>query len=187
MTLAGSPAEALNLTPLRLIISNDGPARVRNLFQDTDSRWIFRIDPKMQVSGSNDAAIFRFDDVRTAVARLAKSRTPAGLAFDEKGLPAYEALAKESLPAEASDVELVEQTPDAIAINGWKSMQFVYSYHYYGLSYRRTITFLNINPTVQLVFDVSARQTDFDRVFARSYHVINSLNQTTNESAPGAT
>ncbi len=182
-----SEAAAINLTPLRLVVSDDGPPRIRYFFQDSDKRLAFRIDSKMAVSGSSEAALFRFEDAPTAAARISKSSSPATVPFDEKGIPVYEALARTVLPAEASDVLLVEQVPDAIMINGWKSTQFTFTYQFFGLSYRRSITFVNFSESEQLVFDVSARESDYGRIYARSYRVLNSLYEVPSDRPAGPT
>ncbi len=177
LTLAflGDKALALNLTPLRFVVTGDGPQRVRYYFRDADKRLTFRIDPKMTVTGSADEAVFRFDDIPSATTRFSKSPAAPGLLFDEKGIPQYASLARAALPPDAQNVQLVEQVPDAIAINGWKSLKLVYTYQFFGLSYRRAITFLNFSPTEQYVFDVSSRQADYAHVDARSYRILNSL------------
>jgi hypothetical protein len=171
-----SQADALNLTPHRILVGGDGPARVRHYFQDTGKRLGFRIDRKMTVNGSSDAAVFRFADCHSAIMRLMKSSVarPRPL-FTPKGFKSYEAIARTFLPRAASKVQLVQQLPDAISINGWQSVQFVFTYEFFGLSYRRAITFLDFNPEEQYVMDVSARSVNFDNVYGRSYQVLNSL------------
>ena len=185
LALVGGKAEALNLTPLRIMIGGDGPERVRYYFRDAEKRFVFRMDPKMNVTGSSDSAAFRFEDVATAATRFFKSPSPTSVAFDENGLRAYEALARSSLPSDALNVQLVEQIPDAIAINGWKGVQFIYTYQFYGLSYRRSITFLNFSETEQFVFDVSSRAVDYPAVYARSYRFLNSLYEMPNDQPVG--
>ena len=178
-------ANGLNLTPLRIMITNDGPPQERYFFQDADKRLGFRIDRKMTVSGSNDLAIFRFSDFNAATMRLLKSPAPASVPFDQKGLESYQTVARTLLPPDAANVQLVQIIPDAISINGWKSAQFIYSYDLSGLSYRRAIAFLNFRENQQFVFDVSARAENYDKVYSRGYRVLNSLFELPPSGAPG--
>lgn len=184
--LSMGEAGALNLTPHRILVGGDGPARPRHYFQDTGKRLGFRIDGKMTVNGSSDSAVFRFLDCSSGTMELAKSSVAQPRpAFTAKGFKSYEAIARTLLPRAASNVQLVEQKPDAIAINGWKSVQFVFTYEFFGLTYRRAITFLDFNLQEQYVMDVSARAVNFDNVYARSYQVLNSLYEMPPDNKPG--
>jgi hypothetical protein len=177
MALTGflSKAGALNLTPLEVVVNVEGPPQHRYYFQDTDKRLGFRIDSKTTVSGSVDTATFRFTDCEGAAMRLLKSPSAPGIAYSGDGPKAYEILARALLPAGATEVELTATNPDAIAINGWTSLQFVFSYNWAGVSYTRAITFMNFSATEQFVCDISSRNGAYEKVYARSYRVLNSL------------
>ncbi len=185
LALLAQEARALNLTPHRILLGGDGPARERHYFQDNDKRLGFRIDQKMTVNGSVDAALFRFTDLNAAAMRLMRSPAAPSVPFDEKGVKSYETVARTLLPSEAAHVELVETKPGAISINGWKSVQFIYTYEFFGLSYRRAITFLNFNPNEQFVFDLSARARNFENAYGRGYRVLNSLFELPLDGAAG--
>jgi hypothetical protein len=180
-------ANALNLTPLRIIISSDGPAQPRYYFQDADKRLGFRIDSKMTVTGSSEVAIFHFTDVGNGTMRLLKSPAPAGLLFDPKGVESYQTVARALLPGGATNIQLLETIPDAISINGWKSVQFIYTYEFFGLPYQRAITFLNFRENEQFVFDLSASAADYGKIYSRGYRVLNSFFDLPLNVAPGPT
>ncbi|MBA3961711.1 MAG: hypothetical protein H0X40_07410 [Chthoniobacterales bacterium] len=173
-SLAGQ-ARALNLTPLEVVTTVEGPPQHRYYFQDADKRLGFRIDPKTTVNGSADAATFRFTDSEPASARLLKSPAPPNVPFTGDGPKTYEALARTLLLSGVSKVQLIESKPDAITINGWTSLQFVFTYEWVGYSYTRTVTFLNFNATEQFVWDVNSRTENYERVYARSYRILNSI------------
>ncbi len=185
LTLFSTSAQALNLKPHRILIGGDGPARERHYFQDDDKRLAFRIDGKMRVSGSSDVATFRFTDLNAAVMRLMKSPSSPNIPFSEKGPKSYEAVARTLLPSDATNVELAETKPGAVSINGWTSLQFIYTYEFFGLSYRRAITFLNFDANEQFIFDVSARENNFGNAYGRGYRVLNSLFELPLDGAAG--
>lgn len=176
---------ALNFTPQRIVMGGDGPTRVRYFFKDGDKRVGFRIDGKMSVSGSSDMAIFRFEGLNSANMRLYPSPSHADVPFDKIGPDSYEAVSRTLLPPDATKVQLAETKLGAISINGWTSLQFTYVYEFYGLSFRRSITFLNFSPTEQVVVQVSAQEENYQNIYSRSYRVLNSLFDLPLDSKPG--
>jgi hypothetical protein len=166
---------ALDLTPHEVTVGVDGPAAKRYYFEHADQRLSFKIDNKMTVSGSTDELSFAFNDIQTAAVKLAQSPMRPVLPFDEKNLELYRASARSFIPPGAADIHLEDELPNAIAINGWKSHQFVFSYNFSGRSRRRTVTFVTLNPEEQVVLDVGAVATDYDKTYARSYRVLNSI------------
>jgi hypothetical protein len=178
---------ALDLTPHEIAASKDGSPVQRFFFQDESKRMSFRIDNKMAVSGANDSAVFRFNDIKNAGVKLSKSRTNPEVLFDEKNLESYRAITRTFLPSEAKDPQIEDEKPAAIAINGWNSYQFVLTYKLFGFPYRRSITFLNYNGKEQLIFDVSAPESDYQKVYARGYKILNSLSDLSASNNTGPT
>ena len=180
LALAGmlSPAAfALDLTPHQIVTPNDGPAVPRYFFQDEGKQLSFKIDSKMTITGGSEAAAFGFHDLVSGNMKLAKSPLPPGLALDDKNAETYRASARSFLPAQAADVQLEEEMVNPIAINGWTSQQYTFVYTVAGLAYRRSITFLNLTPQKQLVFDVSAAAAEYAKTYGRSYRVLNSISE----------
>lgn len=177
-------ARGINLTPLEVRIEGDGPARLRYYFEDTPQRVGFRIDSLMSVTGSSDLATFRFTDVSAALMRLLRSPTPANTAFDAKGVELYQVMARALLPSGATNIQLLQSIPGGIVINDWKSLQFIYTYEFFGLSYHRAIAFLNVREGEQLVFDVSAPAIDYDKIYPRAYRVLNSFFELARDPGP---
>ncbi len=168
-------ARGLNLTPFEVVLDRDGPPQKHYYFQDTDKRLGFRIDAKTTVSGSNEAAVFRFTNCERSVMRLLRSPSVPDVSFAGDGLKAYEMVARTLLPGGISKLQLTELKPDAIAINGWTSLQFVFTYEWAGSSYERTITFLNFSATEQFVCDISSPMDTYEGVYARGYRILNSI------------
>jgi hypothetical protein len=175
--LMAAPTKALDLTPHPVAATFNGMRVNRYFFEDTGKQMGFRIDNKMSVDGTSASVAFKFDDLKNASMQILKSRKNPEVLFEETQIESYRADARTSIPASATEVQLDQENPGAIAINGWTSHQFVFTYKLFGFAYRRSVTFLNYNKTEQLILDVSAPATEFDRVYLRSYHVLNSLSE----------
>lgn len=166
------------------MIEKDGPPVRRYFFQDEGKRLLFRIDGNMTVGGSANEAVFRFSDIHDAAMKLSKSKMAPQTAFDEKGLKLYRPAAQSYVPAQATEVLITEEKPDAVPINGWVSHQFILTYKLFGSPYRESVTFVNYSPTEQLVFDVRSPDTDYAKAYSRSYRVLNSLSDFAGEPGP---
>ena len=180
-------ADALDLTPHEIVPAHDGPAIKRYFFQEANKRLGFRMDNKMTASGASDSAVFRFSDLKTASMTLSKSPIKPALPFDEKNLESYRGAARTSLPADAKDVRVEDERAEAIAINGWTSRQFVFTYTLFSVPYRRSITFVNYSETEQITLDVGAATPDYGKAYIRGYRVLNSLSELRSASASGPT
>ena len=185
--LISTGAHALDLTPLEITLSNDGPPATRYFFQDEGKRLSYRIDNKMTVKGTSVSVAFHFNDIDTADMEWSKSPVRPVLPFDEKNLAAYRAAARTFLPPEATDIQLEEEKQEAIAINGWTSQQFIFTYKMFGVARRRAVTFVNLRAQEQVVFEISAATADYEKAYARGYRVVNSISEMPVMSPPGPT
>ena len=179
--------EALDLTPHDVPNSSGGPAVKRHFFQDGDKRMGFKVDNKMTVSGASNLATFLFDDLKAANMSISTSSKSPETPFDgEKNLESYRVAARALVPAGATEVQ-IEEKPNPIAINDWTSYQFVFNYNLFGVSYRRSVTFLNYNQKEQFVIDVRAPMPDYDKAYSRGYRVLNSLSELRDLTSTGPT
>jgi hypothetical protein len=182
-----SDAQALDLTPHETTVTNDGPPVKRYFFQDGNKRLSFRIDKKMTVIGASDSAAFRFNDIRNAGMKLSKSQSNPQVPFDQKNLEPYRSAARSFVPANATDVQFEEEKPNAIAINGWVSQQFILNYKLFGFPYRCSVTFLNYSEKEQIVLDVRAPAADYEKTYLRGYRMLNSLSDLPAATTSGPT
>jgi hypothetical protein len=177
LAVTWSAANALNLQPQEIMVEKDGPPARRYFFIDESKKVLFRIDGRMSVTGSANQAIFRFSDIRNASSHLTKSGMTPETTFEAKNLELYRTAARAFIPGQATAVQFTEERTDAIPINGWTSHQFMVNYKMFGTGYRQSITFFNYSATEQLVFDVMAEEKDYEKTYARSYSVLNSLSE----------
>ena len=168
-------AKAIDLTPHEIMLSDDGPPVKRYFFQDGDKRLSFHIDEKMTVRGGSEAAVFGFNDLKTGMVSLLKSKMSSEVPFDQEHLESYRATARTFLPTNATNVLLAEERLDAIAINGWTSQQFIFTYTSSGVPHRHSITFFNYSEKEQIILNVRASATDYEKAYQRGYRILNSL------------
>jgi len=185
--LTSTGAHAFDLTPLETSISNDGPPATHYAFEDEGKRVSYRIDNKMTVKGASDSVAFAFNDIGTAEMKWSKSPVRPVLPFDEKNLATYRTAARTLVPHDATDIQLEEETPEAIAINGWTSQQFIFTYNIFGVARRRAVTFVNLRAQEQVVFEISAATPDYEKAYARGYRVLNSISELPATGLPGPT
>jgi hypothetical protein len=185
--LISTRAHALDLTPSEISISNDGPPVRRYFFQDEGKRVSYRIDNKMTVKGTSESVAFAFNDIITAEMEWSESPVRPVLSFDAKNLGVYRTAARTFLPPDATDIQLDEEKAEAIAINGWTSRQFIFTYKLFGVARRRSVTFVNLRPQEQVVFEISAAAADYEKAYARGYRVLNSISEMPSMSRPGPT
>jgi hypothetical protein len=178
-------AGALDLTPHPIITAFKGLRVNRYFFEDAGKQMGFRIDNNMTVKGTSASAVFEFGDLKNSGMKILRSPKNPEAPFGEKDLESYRAVARALVPESATDVQVEQEKPGAIAINAWTSYQFVFTYNLSGSAYRRSVIFLNYDKTEQLIMDVSAPSPEFDRVYLRSYQVLNSLSELrTSSSGP---
>lgn len=180
-------SQALDLTPHEVSSTIAGIPSLRFYFHNDGQRLSFRIDNQMTVSGGKDSAKFRFQDLNTAGMKISKSPLDPTMPFDEKNAEAYREAARGFLPKDAKAIQLEEEKPDAIPINGWTTQQYTFTYILFGVPYRCVLTFINFSATQQIVFEVSAGAEDYGKAAARSYRVLNSLGEMRAEDGVGPT
>ena len=166
--------DALDLTPHRRV-SGVEDATTSYYFQDTSRKMGFRLDPNTSADGSASKVVFQFTDLDSSGMTIAKSPLNAQTPFDGDALKKYLSLAREALPGGATNVVLEKETPDPIAINGWTSHQYVFTCNFYGVSLRRSITFLNFSKKEQWLITISAPVKNYYKTYARSYGILNSI------------
>jgi len=166
--------DALDLTPHRRVAGVED-ATGRYYFQNDAKKLGFRVDPKTRVSGNASKAVFEFSDLETAGMTIAQSTLTPDTPFEGDGLKKYRDLATGSLPAGSLNVVLETEIPNAIPINRWSTHQYVFTCNFYGVSVKKSITFLNFSGKEQLVVTISAPAKDYAKAYARSYGILNSI------------
>jgi hypothetical protein len=175
-------AATVDLTPRYLDTDVDG-YKARQLYFTEDSKKIgISLDTETRVAADGGGVVFSFTKVPEATFRIAASPLTAGDAMDDPAaLERYRASALAFVPAGATEVSVIEEAANPLPINQWQSHRFVVSYQAGANASRLSVTFLNVNPTSQLVLVTRAPTRNFADAADRSFQII----RTWHEVLPG--
>lgn len=175
-------AGTLDLTP-RYIDTEIDSYRARQLYILEDSTKIgISHDTETTVASEGGQLVFRFPKLSDATYRIGHSPLSPKDAFDDAAaLEKYRAAALGLAPAGTTEVKLIEEATNPLPINEWTSHGFVLSYQAGANVTKLSVTFLNVNPTTQLLLVTRAPSGTFAEAADRSYHII----RTWHEVQPG--
>jgi hypothetical protein len=116
----------------------------------------------------------RFSKFPDANLLIKHSPLAADQTFEGINLDRYREAAHRLLPPGVKEVKTIEETPNPITINGWRSFRFVYSFEAPEAVTMRSVTFLSLDADEQLVLVTTAHQADFREAADRSWQIIRS-------------
>ena len=166
------PAHAIDLVPHYTSTMSDGVVIRRVYFADAGKKYAVKLDSETKLGESQGGALFRFDKFPSASMRLRQSPLRAQIAFGADSLERYQNAARELLPPGAEEIVCAEKTPNPLPINNWRSYCFTFSYRVASETRRQSITFLNLNPSEQIVMQTDSSDRDFNEITARAYNII---------------
>ena len=154
----------IDFTPRFAETTADGVPVRRLFFTDGTRRIFVRAPVRWRVAGSAVSATFMPPDFVQAYVKLENSPLASAPAFDKAGLPAYRKLALASLPDGAVDWSIASETPDAIAINNWRSHELVVNYVLGGQPATRIFLFVTLEAKRQILMTTDAARNDIERL-----------------------
>lgn len=166
------PASGIDLVPRYVSTMADGVVIQRPYFADGEQKYAVKLDSETKLTEYEGGAAFRFDKFPDALLRLRQSPVPAQIAFGPESLERYQQAATALLPGSAEGIVLREATPNPLPINNWQSYRFTFSYRVTGEARRQSITFLDLNPTEQIVIQTATKERDFEEISARAFNII---------------
>ncbi len=178
-TLAATLSAAnVDLTPRYLDTEFDA-IQIRQLyFLEDTTRIGITLDQETTVSTNGGGVVFKFSKVPDASFRIAISPlTPEEAMSDPESLERYRASALSFVPAGATEVTVLEEAANPLPINHWQSHVFVVTYQAGANVRRLSVTFVNVNPTSQLVLVTSAPPRAFADAADRSFQIIRSWHE----------
>jgi hypothetical protein len=172
----------LDLTPRYVETMIDG-YRARQLYLLEDSRKIgLSPDTETTVAAEAGGLLFKFTKLPDASFRVGPSPfTPAEALDTPETLERYRAAALALAPAGATEVKVAEEIANPLPINQWQSHRFIVSYQVGASTAKLSVTFLNVNPSSQLLLVTRASSREFANAAERSFHLI----RTWHEVLPG--
>jgi hypothetical protein len=172
LALSALSASALDLAPKFINTSADGITIRRPYFSDGSKKYSVTLNVETELVPYEDGALFRFIKLKNAEMRLRPSSFSTEVKFAPDTLDRYQDAARKLLPQIAQEVTLVEETPNPVTINRWKSHRYVFKYKTPTGEVRESITFLNITPDQQVIVQVYAMEKDFTDAAARAWDII---------------
>jgi hypothetical protein len=170
--LTALSASALDLTPHFTLTNADGVTIRRPYFVDGSKKYAVTLNVDTELVPYEDGALFKFLKLKNAEMRLRPSAFSTEVNFEPATLDRYQEAARKLLPQIAQDVVLIEQVPNPITINRWKSHRFHYKYKTALGEVRESITFLNITPNQQVIMQVYSMEKDFTDAAERAWDII---------------
>jgi hypothetical protein len=167
-------ASAVDLTPRFVDTFVDGVTTHRLYFADGDQKIGFNINGETTVEAGAGGTVFRFPKFSDILFILKHSPMSADQAFQGVPLERYREAARRLLPPGAENIETLDEEPDPITINRWRSYRFTYTCVSTGYLRKQTVTFLNISAEEQLVLIVTATVQNFPEAADRSWQIIRS-------------
>jgi|ERR1700677_3726031 len=170
-------ATAIDFTPHYMMEDADGIVVKRPYFTDGTVKYGIKFFADAVLTGQENAAIFKYSAFTYATMIWRSSPLTPRTPFDAAHLPAYAAVAQQFLPQGCAEIKVEAQEDNVFPINNWVCHRYTISYKFYGFAMRDTVTFLNLNDKEQFVIQVSARDSDFKAVAAKSWDVIRSWHE----------
>ena len=103
-------------------------------------------------------------DAHNSLVRLEKSSLAPDTPFSDKGLDTYRRRAQAGVPQGATDLQCAQERDNPLPIFSWKDHEFIFTYEFFGQSYRRSVLFIDLNAREQLMLTCVAPADQFERV-----------------------
>ena len=172
LLVAGSALADVDLSPKFFTTKLGNFTLLRPYFVEGDKKWGLSIDGETEVSEDNGGPVFRFSTIPQATVHWSRSPAPATTGFSPEALPGYLKLAQSMLGNGAREITNEPPALNVLPIEDWRSFRVVFTYTVGGTLARKSVTFVNISATQQIVIVADARQKDFAEVARRSDDLI---------------
>lgn len=171
-------AQAIDFTPRFSESIEDGvPLRQMSFFDGSHSIF-YRPHFSWVQSGDAESAIFKPKGSIHASVKIENS--PAGhasLPLDESGLPILRKTAATLLPPDATDIVQTWEVVNPVVLQGWTSFEVGFDYVKDERHFSRSVLFINLDPTRQVRFVVSAAPDDFKPLYQTAYRTLATWHQ----------
>jgi hypothetical protein len=165
-------AGEINWTPRFATIAVEGGTLQRAVFSDGERNYGFSLDGETRIDSSSNGARITFTRAPSAVFNIGPATSRVVLPSSSEGLAALRNAAHSYVTAGHDEITYLSETADVLAINGWKSHRFQFTYGLHGRRYNHSITFLTFEKGQQVVLSTLAYPKDFEEAMARSDYFI---------------
>lgn len=157
---------AVDFTPRFVEITNDGyTTRALSLRRDAQTVFL-TTPPSWTVSGNPASLTLVCPDIPQAQIVLGAPTVlppPPTAEFDPKWVEEARAKLLKSLPKEAVDTT-VENHPQPINFNGWKTYELTVNYNYFGDRLQKSVCFIRLRTGESVELTALARKGNFEQV-----------------------
>jgi hypothetical protein len=177
MALAGvfpvGMARALNFELHPVTTLEDGALREHESFR-YDGHTNVRIDVPRGWSTTATAAEITCVPMNAggAEVRIEKSALTPATPFAGAGLDVYRQRVLSTVPQGAANLRMGEEKRDPLPVFGWKDYELTVAFEFFSQRLRRSVIFINLNATEQIMVIVTGAQSDFDRIHAQAMDVM---------------
>ena len=186
LLLLGSPLARAEVdwAPLFIVAQSEGVQVQRLYFADGEKKYAVSFDGETSAEADRGGARVTYAKVPSGVFTIHSQNPAIALPADEKLLAEYRKLALARAPEKATDFQMVEETPDALPINRWQSLRFIFTYSLYGHRKQHSVTFLTMADGKQARLETTALAREFDQTQARAEYLIRSWHELTADDLP---
>ena len=168
-------AEALDFQLHPYQVNEDGFTWERNYFLlDAQHRVAITLPAGWSNVGSGPTLTMTPPSPARAQALIEKSALTPQIAFKDKGLDAYRQRVIAAVPSGATNVGVAEERDNAFPFFGWTGYEFVLRYDYFGQTFQRSLLFVNVSATEQILATSVAPKENFKKVHAALLDVVRS-------------
>ena len=164
-------------TPRFIVAQSEGVEIRRLYFADGEKKYAAAIDAETSAEADRGGARITYSKVPSGVFTIHTQEPPIAFPADEKLLAEYRKLALACAPEKATDFQIVEEVPDALPINHWQSLRFIFTYNLYGHRKQHCVTFLAFPDGKQARLETTALAREFGETQARAEYLIRSWHE----------
>jgi hypothetical protein len=169
------PAAALDFQLHTVSINEDGYMHKHSCFK-YDERTDVMIDFPVGWSTTADAGSITSLPPHEANTSIFLQRSPLtpDTPFKDSGLDTYRKRATAMIPPGAVNLHVIKETAEPLPVFGWKDFEFEMTYDFFGATFRRSVLFVDVDASQQILTTVVAEQPNFDKVHAAAMDVMRS-------------
>lgn len=153
-------------------ILGDGVSRQRLYFSAGEVKYALSLDDYVSSTVSGAGTKFTFKNVKSGEVEIRPSPMTPVLPFAGEDVEKYRKLALTLVPEGGAEPEITEGVADPLNVNGWKSYRVSFSYPFFGVIIRKSVTFLTFENGQQALIESSAKEAEFAGLMSRADYLI---------------
>jgi hypothetical protein len=163
--VAGSAARAeIDLTPVPTTKTVDGVKETYVVFHDGRQEIAYYPPQDWRLNGSGPKLALEPNSVSNADALIEVKPVVSAIPIDQANISKYVAIAQQSVPRGARNLEVLGSTLNPLRICGYDTLAIDFKYEAFGTTYRSQMLYLNRDRD-QWTFRFTAQENDFRRAF----------------------